>query len=179
MTKESVFKKYQRKGLSEMRPYLKGEDMKGISISKEDKAVASPKVGDMIARNPMNHKDQWLVAKKYFNENLELFVEPVKTEKTFGNTDTHGAKKNVKDIVFWGNGDTFKLISKASSKNEGWMKSTKAMEIFGLGCVIQITTQHGDNVSEAVTFVPKCKVLEQSDKDGNVIGRKIVHTTVW
>ena len=34
-------------------------------------------------------------------------------EKTLVNTDANGASKNVKDIVFWGNGDTFKLISKA------------------------------------------------------------------
>ena len=47
--------------------------------------------------------------------------------KTLHNTDANGATKNVKDIVFWGNGDTFKLISKASSELEGWMKSTKAM----------------------------------------------------
>jgi hypothetical protein len=26
----------------------------------------------MIARNPINHDDQWLVAKKYFEDNLEL-----------------------------------------------------------------------------------------------------------
>ncbi len=32
--------------------------------------------------------------------------------------------ENVKYIVFWGDGDTFKLICKASSKEEGWMKST-------------------------------------------------------
>ena len=49
--------------------------------------------------------------------------------KTLINTDSNGATKNVKDIIFWGNGDTFKLISKASSVEEGWMKSTKAMEI--------------------------------------------------
>lgn len=81
-------------------------------------------------------------------------------EKTLGNTDTNGAKKNVKDIQFWGNGDTFKLISKASSKSEGWMKSTKAMEIEGVGCVVQVTTQQGDNVAEAVTFVPGVKINE-------------------
>ena len=46
--------------------------------------------------------------------------------KTLVNTDANGTKKNVKDIVFWGNGDTFKLISKASSVEEGWMKSNKS-----------------------------------------------------
>jgi hypothetical protein len=61
--------------------------------------------------------------------------------KTLHNSTASGAKTNVKDIIFWGNGDTFKLISKASSDQEGWMKSTKAMEIEGVGCVIQVTTQ--------------------------------------
>jgi hypothetical protein len=61
--------------------------------------------------------------------------------KTLHNSTASTAKVNVKDIQFWGNGDTFKLISKASSDKEGWMKSTKAMEIAGVGCVIQVTTQ--------------------------------------
>lgn len=62
---------YRRKGLSEMRPYVEGEDMTGISVSEPDKLAGSPKLGDMIARNPKNHADQWLVAAKYFAENLE------------------------------------------------------------------------------------------------------------
>ena len=62
-----MWKQYKRKGLSEMRPYVVGEDLSDISVSKED----TPKEGDMIARNPNNHADQWLVAKEYFEENLE------------------------------------------------------------------------------------------------------------
>jgi len=65
------WKQYRRKGLSELRPYVPGEDMVGISISAPDVANGSPKEGDFIARNPKNHADQWLVAKKYFEENLE------------------------------------------------------------------------------------------------------------
>ena len=93
--------------------------------------------------------------------------------KTLVNTDANGAKKNVKDIVFWGDGDTFKLISKASSINEGWMKSTKAMQIDAVGCVVQVTTQQGDNVSEALTFVPNVKIVEDTDPDGKVNSRKL------
>lgn len=63
---------YKRKGHSEMRPYIPGEDISHVSISEPDKQNGSPKIGDMIARNPKNHADQWLVAKKYFEENLEL-----------------------------------------------------------------------------------------------------------
>lgn len=55
-----------------MRPYVDGEDMTGISVSDSDVKNGSPKVGDMIARNPKDHNDQWLVAQKYFEENLEL-----------------------------------------------------------------------------------------------------------
>lgn len=59
---------YKRKGLSEMRPYVKGEDLSAISVSKEDDPETDM---GMIARNPKNHADQWYVARKYFNENLE------------------------------------------------------------------------------------------------------------
>lgn len=62
-------------------------------------------------------------------------------EKTLDNTTADQAKDQVSDLKIWGNGDTFKLICKASSKAEGWMKSTKAMEIPGVGCVVQVTTQ--------------------------------------
>lgn len=67
-----MWKFYKRKGLSEMRPYLNGEILpSSVSISEADRLNGSPKEGDMIARNPKNHNDQWLVAKKYFDDNLE------------------------------------------------------------------------------------------------------------
>ena len=85
--------------------------------------------------------------------------------KTLGNTCANGATKNVKDIVFWGNGDLFKLISKASSQNEGWMKSTKAMQV-GNSVVIQVTTQQRNPdgsyvVAEALTTVNNSVIMEK------------------
>lgn len=64
----SMFKQYRRKGFSEMRPYIVGEDLSKVSLSDVD----VPEEGGMIARNPKNHEDQWYVAKKYFEDNLEL-----------------------------------------------------------------------------------------------------------
>lgn len=94
-------------------------------------------------------------------------------EKTLHNSTVSGAKKNVNDLIVFGNGDTFKLICKASSKQEGWMKSTKAMEIEGVGCVVQVTTQQGDSVAEALTFVPGVKIeLIDGDKTK---GRRLVN----
>jgi len=53
--------------------------------------------------------------------------------KTLHNSDISGARQNVKDIKVVGNGDMFRLLCKASSEEEGWMKSTKAMEIKNCG----------------------------------------------
>lgn len=94
-------------------------------------------------------------------------------DKTLDNTTAEQAKDKVKDIKFWGDGNTFKLISKASSKEEGWMKSTKAMEIEGVGCVVQVSTQQWDKVAEAVTFVPGVKIQEIKENE-IVISRKLV-----
>ena len=64
------FKKYVKTKTSEMRPYIEGEDTAFISISNPDVNNGSPKIGDMIARNPVNHEDQWLVAEKFFKDNF-------------------------------------------------------------------------------------------------------------
>ena len=66
-----TFTQYRRKQIAELRPYEVGESMDRVSISAPDKEAGSPKVGDMIARNPKNHDDQWLVAAQYFSDNFE------------------------------------------------------------------------------------------------------------
>lgn len=96
-----------------------------------------------------------------------------KTDKSLGNTDINAAAKNVADLEVFGDGDLFKLISKASSKSENWMKSTKAM-FTGTGCVVQVTTQQGDNIAEAVTYVPGVRIREVSNRQGIVTGRTLV-----
>lgn len=65
------FVQYRRKQIAELRPWSPGDDMTGISVSVEDRKAGSPKAGDMIARNPKNHADQWLVAAAYFADNFE------------------------------------------------------------------------------------------------------------
>jgi len=67
----------------------------------------------------------------------------------------------------------FALLCKASSQVEGWMKSTKAMQV-PCGCIIQVTTQQRNPdgswaVAEALTFAPGVKIAD--DING---GRKLV-----
>lgn len=87
----SDFEKYRRTNIADMRnvtdndiewhmrlgrlpiPSEDGDpidEQPSISISNEDLKNGSPKIGDMIARNPENHDDQWLVAKDYFQANF-------------------------------------------------------------------------------------------------------------
>jgi hypothetical protein len=66
-----TFKQYRRKQIAELRPYVDGEALIGVSISEPDRKSGSPKTGDMIARNPKNYEDQWLVARQYFLDNFE------------------------------------------------------------------------------------------------------------
>jgi hypothetical protein len=66
------FRQYRRKQIAELRPYVPGETLSGrVSISAADRENGSPKEGDMIARNPAAHDDQWLVSKDYFEANFE------------------------------------------------------------------------------------------------------------
>ena len=95
--------------------------------------------------------------------------------KTLHNSDISGAHKNVPDIKVVGNGDSFKLLFKASSEAEGWMKSTKAMDT-GNGCIVQVTTQQRNDdgsyaVAEALTYVPNVIIVP----DVNDNGRKLIY----
>jgi len=79
----------------------------------------------------------------------------------------------VKDLEMVGNVHLFRLLFKASSKAEGWMKSTKAMEVPS-GCIVQVTTQQKNfdgsyAIAEALTFVPGVRIVD--DKNN---GRKLV-----
>jgi hypothetical protein len=62
---------YRKTATQEMRPYVPGEDLTGISVNKED----TPEEGGMIARNGKNHDDQWYIGKQFFKDNYERVNE--------------------------------------------------------------------------------------------------------
>jgi len=65
------FTRYRRTQIAEMIPWSPELDLTIVSVSKPDREAGSPKAGDMIARNPKNHADMWLVAQAYFADNFE------------------------------------------------------------------------------------------------------------
>lgn len=87
------------------------------------------------------------------------------TDKDYKFDDEKNAEKQSKNdvgsIESFGNPNLFQLINKVSSEKQGWAYTTKAMEITGVGCVIQTTIQRRNpdgsyavSVAEALAFVP-------------------------
>jgi predicted DNA-binding transcriptional regulator YafY len=102
-------------------------------------------------------------------------LERIINMKTLNNISIDDVRQKVKDVEVVGDGNLFELLSKASSKTEGWMKSCKAMEIYRVGCVVQVTTQQQNPdgsyfVAEALTFVPDVKIIEDKN-DGRMLVR--------
>jgi hypothetical protein len=83
-------------------------------------------------------------------------------EKMLDISTVKGAKANISDLKVYGDGDTFRLLCKASSQEQGWMKSTKVCNVPG-GCIVQVTTQQRNPdgsyaVAEALTYVPNTHI---------------------
>lgn len=87
--------------------------------------------------------------------------------KSSSNLNTADAKASTNDIKVFGNPDEWQLITKASSENEGWMKSTKAMTVAG-GVTLQVTSEFRENgkvtaCAEALQFIPGAKIDIEAD----------------
>ena len=71
---ETPWVRYRSTAINEFRPWTPVDGNRealrqlGISVSNEDE----PKEGGMIARNPVNHADQWYVQAEYFRDNYEV-----------------------------------------------------------------------------------------------------------
>ena len=62
---------YRKKELQELIPLVEGLPMGLVSISDADKKNGSPKKGDMIAFNPKDGTDMWLVSEQDYKDNYE------------------------------------------------------------------------------------------------------------
>ncbi|KKN19573.1 hypothetical protein LCGC14_0944300 [marine sediment metagenome] len=99
------------------------------------------------------------------------------TQKNLGIENIKQATDEIPDLKVFGDGDTWALLCKASSEKQGWMKSTKVMNVPG-GCVVQVTTQQRSGgvvrsvtyaIAEAVTFVPGVQIITEQDGTSHFI----------
>ena len=63
-----MWKRYIKKAITEMREYVPNEDLTRILVPLGH----LPKEGDMIARNPDNKSDMWLISAEYFQDNYAI-----------------------------------------------------------------------------------------------------------
>ena len=69
-----TWRKYSKKGITEMIPWTPSFDTSNVSISDFDRSNSSPKQGDFIARGT-NNSDMWLISAQYHKENYQIVKE--------------------------------------------------------------------------------------------------------
>lgn len=67
---------------------------------------------------------------------------------------TNSAQAKASGTSVFGNPDMWVCIAKAWNKQEEWMKSTKVLEVRGVGVFLQTITSEGNQISESVCFAP-------------------------
>lgn len=91
-------------------------------------------------------------------------------EKTLSNSANSTVKDNVPDVVLMGvKSNNWRLMCKAFSKKEGWMKSTKGLNLSTNQVLIQTTTQQKNSdgsYSIADTLIAVNGNLIESDEKG-------------
>jgi hypothetical protein len=70
------FKQYASKGFAEARSLTDGEGLQelrnaGISVTTEYAIAFDSLQARMVFRNPVNHADQWYVARAFFDKNYD------------------------------------------------------------------------------------------------------------
>lgn len=83
--------------------------------------------------------------------------------RNVGNKNTKETKTTTPDLEVFGNPDIFRLIAKASSETEGWMRSTKAMHIPHIGVVLHVSQLDNGQISDALEFIPGAGLVERED----------------
>jgi hypothetical protein len=73
---------YIKKTQQKLIPWTEDMPMDLISVSEADKNNGSPKTGDMIAFNPKDKTDMWLVSEQFFKDNYIPAIEATKTDNS-------------------------------------------------------------------------------------------------
>ena len=66
---------YRKKALQELIPWTPDLPMSLVSVSEADRLNGSPKEGDMIAFNPKEPTDMWLVSQQFCEDNYTYIGE--------------------------------------------------------------------------------------------------------
>lgn len=142
-----------------------------------DREIVS--VGDYIVLEDDNGRKKILI---YSPKEFNKYFQEIDSDKVFKALDVSSiedAKSKISDIKVIGDGDTFKVLCKASSEMQGWMKSTKVANLPN-GCLVQVSTQQRNpdgsySLAEALTFVPDVRMDTKmlTDDYGEYTGEEV------
>jgi hypothetical protein len=77
--------------------------------------------------------------------------------RTLDNTTNEGATEEGVKMV---GKQLWKTVCKAWHEGQRWFKTTKAMEISGLGVLVQTSSYDQGQVTESLVFIPKAELIE-------------------
>lgn len=146
----SEFKEYQNIQTKEIRPYVKGEDLTGISITE---GINPEKDKCYIARDPNNHEDQWYITKKFFKEN---FAEVVEAEGEETETPEIIVEDPNRDWIY----APYQFISGGEYENQS--VTTYGFQT-GRGVAIMTVVKTENSISNDIEFLPEARILQLED----------------
>jgi hypothetical protein len=86
-------------------------------------------------------------------------------------------EQEVLDIIStknWGDPNTMQLLVKVGNGTGCWGRAVMAMQIDGVGCIVNTYSKKYGNVAESTVFVPGVMITDLKDPKGKLIGRKLV-----
>lgn len=128
--------------------------------TQQDVAVTATDVQSSVSTLEQKPKTKTTTTKR--KDDVVLPVAETKAEvveKTLDVVDAATLVEKVKDVSIYSNCvSDWVTLHKVSSESEGWFKSTKALDL-KTGVLIQVTTQQGDNVAEALQYCHGVKLV--------------------
>jgi hypothetical protein len=137
------------------------DDTPNVEAVPDERSVLDAKTASDL--RPNVPKVDVVGAKSSLTEEPSPIEVPRAEERSLAVTTPEETKET--GTVLKGAADKWLCIAKAYNEKEGWMKSTKAMQVGASGCLIQVTTQQRNPdgtwaVAEAVCFAPNVSLAE-------------------
>ncbi len=82
---------------------------------------------------------------------------PVRPQRSW-NIEKDDPFRNVKDLKKAGRPGYWTVLAKATSEAEGWTKITKAHEIAGRGCIVEVTVENRAGLADTTFFIPNVRI---------------------
>jgi hypothetical protein len=149
------------------KDYIMGKPVVVVGAKKVSAAELALKANKLVKEQEAKELRAFQLKE---NDAAAKKAKELSSEKTLSNNANSTVKDNVPDVVLMGvKSNNWRLMCKAFSKKEGWMKSTKGLNLSTNQVLIQTTTQQKNSdgsYSIADTLIAVNGNLIESDEKG-------------